>query len=255
MERPFENQVAFVTGAASGIGRATALLFAQRGASVVVADVDPAGRQETISLIANAGGTAIDCHLDVTSEEDWSTAIDLVREKWKRLDILVNCAGVSIAKSIAETSLPEWRRVLAINLDGVFLGTRAAAKLMRESKRGCIVNVASASGIKAAAFASAYCASKAAVLMFTRCSALEFLQDGIRVNAVAPGGVKTPMWAKSPEVAGIMDSEEWKASKDAPISKRFAEPEEIAEVIAFLASPQAAYITGSVLPVDAGYTA
>jgi 3(or 17)beta-hydroxysteroid dehydrogenase len=253
----FAGRVAFITGAASGIGRATALLIARQGARVVAADIDEAGLAETVEAITAGGGTAIGRALDVTSESSWVAAMEAAERLWERLDVLVNCAGITLVRSVAEMSTDEWRRVLAVNLDGVFLGTRAGILAMRRSGGGSIVNVASASGIKAAATASAYCASKAGVIMFTKAAALECAQDGlrIRINAVAPGGVKTPMWDKTEESAAIMGTEAWKAAADAPIGRRFADPDEVARVILFLASDEASYVTAAVLPIDAGYTA
>jgi len=253
----FTGQVALVTGAASGIGRATALLFAQHGARVLVADLDEPGMGQTVKSIEAAGGVAAAQSLDVTSESDWERAIDCVTLTWGRLDVLVNCAGIALVKPVAEMTLEDWRRVLAVNLDGVFLGTRAGIRAMKPAGSGSIVNVASTSGLKAFASSSAYCASKAAVIMLTRAAALECLQDQsrIRINAVAPAGVKTPLWQKTPGADVMVGSEILKSPPDAPIGKRFADPIEIARVILFLASPDASYITGSVIPVDAGHTA
>jgi NAD(P)-dependent dehydrogenase (short-subunit alcohol dehydrogenase family) len=252
----FARQVALVTGAASGIGRATALLFAQQGARVLVADLDQPGMAETVKSIEAGGGIAFAQSLDVTSESDWERAIDTVKQKWGRLDVLVNCAGIALVKPVAEMTLEDWRRVLAVNLDGVFLGTRAGVRAMKPAGIGSIVNVASTSGLRAFACSSAYCASKAAVIMLTKVAALECLQDGsyIRINAVAPAGVKTPLWQKTPGADVMVGSEIWESSSDAPIGKRFADPVEIARVILFLASLEASYITGIVIPVDAGHT-
>jgi NAD(P)-dependent dehydrogenase (short-subunit alcohol dehydrogenase family) len=180
-----------------------------------------------------------------------------VERRWGRLHILVNCAGIALVRPIAETTLAEWRRVLAVNLDGVFLGTRAAVRSMSRSGGGSIVNVASASDIKAAPASSAYCASKAAVIMLTKAVALECCRDGygVRVNAVAPGGVRTPLWGKTAGASAVVGTDEWNAPADAPIGRRFADPEEVAQAILFLASAEASYVTGSVLAVDAAYTA
>jgi NAD(P)-dependent dehydrogenase (short-subunit alcohol dehydrogenase family) len=251
----FAGQSALVTGAASGIGRATAILLAQQGARIVAADHDQENLAATVQLIGKAGGAALPQLLEVTSESAWQAAIDFVERKLGRLDILVNCAGIAFVRSVAETALDDWRRVLAVNLDGVFLGTRAGMRIMRKSGGGSIVNVSSASGLKAAAASSAYCASKAAVIMFTKAAALECVNERIRINAVAPAGVKTAMWEKTPGASAMMEAEQWKAPADAPIGQRFADPIEIARAIAFLASVEASYLTGSVLTVDAGYTA
>jgi NAD(P)-dependent dehydrogenase (short-subunit alcohol dehydrogenase family) len=190
------KKTALITGAASGIGKATAILLAREGAKVGVADIDSNGAQNTASEIVSLGGTAVPYALDVTSDDDWQRVINDLLKKWERLDILVNNAGISFASPLVEMSLAEWRKVFAVNLDGVFLGTKHGAAAMRKGGGGSIINVASASGIKAGAGASAYCASKAAVRMFSKVAALECAQNGdnIRINTVSPGGVITPMW-------------------------------------------------------------
>lgn len=253
----FAGQVALVTGAASGIGRTTALLLAREGGIVLAADIDDSGAASTAESIRSAGGTAVGHALDVTSEAGWDAAVGLAEGSWGRLHVLVNCAGVAQVRPVADTTYADWRRVLAVNLDGVFLGTRAAVRAMRPAGGGSIVNVASVSGIKATPASAAYCASKAAVIMLTRAVAVECVQDGsgVRVNAVAPGGVKTPLWGKTEGAASVVGTDQWNAPLDGPIGKRFAEPDEVAQAILFLASAEASYITGTVLTVDAGYTA
>jgi NAD(P)-dependent dehydrogenase (short-subunit alcohol dehydrogenase family) len=253
----FAGHVALVTGAASGIGRATAILLARQGAAVVVTDLDEQEVAGTVEAITTAGGIVVGLALDVTSESDWDRAVELVERRWGRLHILVNCAGIALVRAVSDTTLADWRRVLAVNLDGVFLGTRAGVRSMTRSGGGSIVNVASASGIRAAPASSAYCASKAAVIMLTKSVAMECCRDGsgVRVNAVAPGGVKTPMWGKTAGASSVVETAEWNAPADAPIGQRFADPDEVAQAILFLASAEASYITGTVLAVDAGYTA
>src|SRR5262249_11234457 len=154
---------------------------------------------------------------------------------WGRLDVLVNSAGISAAGTVADTTLDEWRRVLAVKLDGGFLGTRAALRAMRATRRGRIVNVASVSRLRASPGACVYCASKSAVLHFTRSAALECANQGdhVRVNCVAPGAVKTPMWSKMPFWADVAAGEAWNAPPDAVPLKRFAEPDEVARAILF----------------------
>ncbi len=253
----FAGKIALVTGAASGIGRATAILLAQEGARVAVTDVDGIGARAVSDAIAAAGGVALAHDLDVSSEAAWEAAMGAVERAWGPLDVLVNNAGIGGTKPIVESTLEDWRKVTAVNLDGVFLGVRAAIRSMRRTGRGSIVNVSSVAGIKATAVAAAYCASKAGVILLTKTAALECAKDGlaIRVNALAPGGVKTAIWKASGLLEEISKSPQWNAPPDAPATKRLAEPEEIARAIAFLASDEASYITGSVLTVDGGYTA
>jgi 3(or 17)beta-hydroxysteroid dehydrogenase len=251
------NKVSIVTGAGSGIGRATAILLSREGGRVAVADIDESAAFDTCKLIASNGGEALGLRLDVTSEEEWENAIKEVFRAWGTPDILINNAGISFAKPVAETSLDEWRRLMAVNLDGVFLGTRAGIRSMRERGRGSIVNISSASGIKASPGATAYCASKAAVIHFSRTAALECAQNGlnIRINTVLPAGVKTAMWRTMETWADVERSETWNAGPDEVPLKRFAQPEEIAQAVLFLASDESSYVTGTELVIDGGYTA
>jgi 3(or 17)beta-hydroxysteroid dehydrogenase len=256
------DKVALVTGAASGIGRATALLLAKEGAKVAVTDRDEAGAKKVAAEIAAAGGEALPLALDVTSEPAWEAAVAAVLGAWSRLDIAVNNAGVSAASPVTETTLDHWRRVMAVNLDGVFLGTKHAVLAMRRGKGGSIVNVASASGVKASAGASAYCASNAAVIQFTKAVALECARQGdnVRVNAVLPAGVTTAMWEGMEFWPGLVAEQggvhsAWQALAQSTPLRRFARPEEIAQGILFLAAEESAYMTGAGLVLDGGYTA
>jgi len=252
-DKPIPPRTVFITGAASGIGRATALLFAQDGANVAVADRDAAGAEGVVGEIEAAGGVGVAISLDVTLEEQWQEAIGAVMERWGRLDVLVNNAGIAAGNPLTAMPFAEWRRVMAVNLDGTFLGTQCGVEAMRRGgngkQGGAIINVASASGIKAAPGASAYSTSKAAVRMFSRTIALECAAagDGIRVNTVCPGGVRTPMWGDAEEA----DFEALAA--EVPL-RRFATPEEIARAIFYLASEDAAFVTGTDLVIDGGYS-
>ena len=198
-----EGKAAIVTGAARGLGKAIALLLAKEGAKVVVTDILEDGGKETAGEIKREGGKAIFIKHDVTSEDSWSKVIGKTLSEFRRLDILVNNAGVMLVKEIADTSLEEWRRLMSVNLDGVFLGTKHAIRAMRESGGGSIINMSSAAGIIGTADdTAAYSASKGGVRLFTKAAALECSKMGhdynIRVNSVHPGVIETAM------VAGMM---------------------------------------------------
>ncbi len=253
------GKTALITGAGSGIGRATAELFAAEGARVAATDLD-AGRVEAVAeRIRDEGGDCFARVLDVRLEADWTAAIADVVERWGGLDVLVANAGISFAKPIADMSLEEWRRVQSVNLDGAFLATKYGVQAMRQRGGGSIVIVSSASGIKASAGASAYCASKAAVRQLARAVALECAGDGIRVNTVVPAGVVTPMWEDMPFFPQLArergEAGAWQALAAGTPLGRFADPTEIAAGILFLASDESSYVTGTDLVMDGGYTA
>lgn len=250
--------VALVTGATGGIGRATCLALAEAGATVIGSDLPAAGDVQ--------GATAYHA-LDVTDEQGWQALIARIERDHGRLDILVNNAGISVTNTIAQTSYSEWRKCQAINVDGVFLGTRAAIPLLAKSGAGrkggsSIVNLSSTGGLGGAAYMSAYCTSKGAVRLFSKSAAVEFARLGlpIRVNSVHPGGVKTDMmdtiFARYLEV-GLFPNE--KAARDAVNSMhamgRMGTPDEVAAGIVYLSAPAASFVTGSELVVDGGMTA
>lgn len=253
------NKIAVVTGAGSGIGRATAALLAQEQAIVAVADIDVIAARRVASEIAESGGKAEAVQLDVADEAEWRALIQQVTAAHRRLDILVNCAGISISKQVAQSTLDDWRKVLSVNLDGVFLGTKLAIDAMKHG--GSIVNVASVSGITPSAGAAAYCASKAAVRIFSKTVAIECANanNGIRVNVVTPGGVKTPMWEKEEFFRSLVaehggTEEAFAAMADDTPSHRFFSPDEVAETILYLASDESAHLTGTEIVLDRGHT-
>ncbi len=256
-----------ITGAASGIGQATALRLSSQGAKVALADRDEKGVERLAGTIVDQGGQALAIGLDVTDEPAWDQAIRDLHIRWGGLDLAVLAAGISHGSTVIETDLADWRRVMSINLDGCFLGLRAAARAMRgrgtEAQPCSIVLVSSASGRKSTPGAAAYAASKAAVSMLARSAALELAGDHIRVNAVLPGGVRTALWEAMPFFQDLMKSEggiegAWKAMEaqsPGPGQKRFAEPEEIADGILYLLSDQSRFATGMELVLDGGYSA
>ena len=254
------GRAVWVTGAASGIGKATAMVFAAAGARVLCLDRDAEGCHATAQAIVATGGQASSLPLDVADEVSWESVVVEARQMG-RLDAAVHAAGISIIGTIAETSLADWHRVMAVNLDGVYLGTRAALKLMREFKGpGSIINIASTSGLRPVPAASAYCTSKAAVCMLSRVAARECLQahEPIRVNTICPGAVKTPIWRTVPffqELIAKHGSEEAAFQELAGPHGKMGEPEEIGQAALYLASDEARLVTATDLVIDDGYSA
>ncbi len=259
MSNRFEHKIALVTGAASGIGRATALMLAEEGAIVFAADIDLDAVKAAATHQVKAG-ELLPLSLDVTNESSWERAVETVLSQHNRLDVVVNNAGVSFAKATDEMSLDEWHSLMAVNLDGVFLGTKYALKAMKANGGGSIVNVASVSGITPSATAAAYCASKAAVRMFSRAVSIECADNksGVRINVVTPGGVKTPMWEKQEFFQQLVADhggvdQAFVAMAGAP-SKEFFSPEDVARTILYLASDESSHLTGTEIVLDQGHT-
>jgi 3(or 17)beta-hydroxysteroid dehydrogenase len=253
-----EGKVALVSGAASGIGRQCALTLAAAGAKVAVADLNAGGGAETVALVEKQGGRALFQRLDVADEAQWQAAVDAVLARWGRFDILVNNAGMEIVALIPETSFAQWRKLMSVNLDGVFLGTRAAIAAMRKTGGGAIVNISSVAGLNGYARQAAYCASKGGVRLLTKSTAVECAEQGwnIRCNSVHPGVIDTPM-ARSllqgvdPETA----KHRLERLKALHPMNRLGEPADIAEAVLFLASDASKFVTGTELVVDGGMTA
>jgi len=246
------GKAALVTGGGDGIGRATALLLAAAGAAVGVLDKDGAKASAVAAEIANGRGIAVPYAVDVTDELAVEQAMSDFAGVRGSLDILINNAGMAIRGAAATLSVEDWNRVIAVNLTGMFLCARIAARHMKQFGRGgAIVNTASIMGISGGLYPNvAYQTTKGGVVNMTRALALEWVADGVRVNAVAPTYVNTPF------IAGLISKPEVLAAiKAATPMGRLAEPDEIASAILFLSSPAAGMITGSILPVDGGFLA
>jgi NAD(P)-dependent dehydrogenase (short-subunit alcohol dehydrogenase family) len=248
---------AVVTGAATGIGRATAHALARDGYAVALLGRRPGPLEDVAAEVREGGGHAIAAQADVTSAEQVAAAIGAVVERFGCVDVLVNNAGVGDTAPVLEETLERWEETLRINLTGSFIATQVALPHLIE-RRGAVVNVASVNGVLAGPGWTSYCVSKAGLIMLARCVANDYGRDGVRANAVCPGWVRTPMGdADMDEVAreqGIdREGAYARVHRQHPLG-RPAEPEEIADVIAFLASPRAAYITGATVMVDGGTT-
>jgi NAD(P)-dependent dehydrogenase (short-subunit alcohol dehydrogenase family) len=249
-----EHQVSLITGAGSGIGRATAVQFAKEGARVVAIDWNTQSVEETRSLIEQAGGICQAMTVDVSQEQQVKDAIATTVKSFGRLDILFNNAGISILKPITETTEAEWDRVLGINLKSVFFGCKHAIPEMVQQGRGIIINTASELAIVAQPLYVAYCASKGGILAMTRALSLEWIKKGIRVNAICPGPIQTPLLQAEFDIAANSAEEKQNAIRSIPFG-RLGTPEEIARVVVFLASADAEFIHGTAITVDGGKTA
>ena len=245
-----DGKVALISGGARGQGACEARMFCQEGAKVVYGDIlDEQGRAVEQELKA-AGADASYVHLDVTNEGDWRAAVEATERLYGRLNVLVNNAGILIRKGIEETTEEEWDRIMAVNVKGVFLGTRAALPAMRRAGGGSIVNISSTAGLVGSNTSSAYTATKGAVRLFTKATAVQCVQDNIRANSVHPGPITTDMIS---ELVG--DADEWALRLQRLPMGRAGAPEEVAYGVIFLASDESSYMTGSELVIDGGTTA
>ncbi|WP_460804418.1 glucose 1-dehydrogenase [Microbulbifer agarilyticus] len=254
-----ENKVALVTGAAKGIGRAVAELFAQEGATVILSDIDDAQGQ---AVCAEIGGTARYIHLDVAEESHWDSTSSAIEQQFGRLDILVNNAGIT---GFMETegpfdpenfNLPSWQKIHQVNVEGVAMGCRAAIKLMKQAAHGSIVNLSSRSGNVGIPGAAAYASSKAAIRNHTKSVALYCAQQGyrIRCNSIHPGAILTPLWDSILGQGHDREQAIAKISADIPL-RTMGEPIDVAYAAVYLASEESKYVTGAELIIDGGILA
>lgn len=244
------NKVAIITGAASGLGQATALLFAKEGAKVVVADVNETGGVETVDQIRSAGGEATFVRTDVTSAKDAEAMVKSTIDAYGKLEVLFNNAGIAMRLPVVELPEVDWDRCIDINLKGVYLGSKYAIPEMINNGGGSIINMASIFGIVGARTRAAYAASKGGVVNLTRSMALDYAPYKIRVNCICPGFVETPLFK------GVVKSqEEYQALVSTHPMGRLGTPMDVAYGALYLASDESAFVTGIALPIDGGYTA
>ena len=246
-----DGRRAIVTGAASGIGRATALLLAREGAAVVAADLDEAGVAEVVAAIEAEGGRAAAVRCDVTVEADCRRLVEAAVASLGGLDVVVNAAGIIRRTSVVETSEEEWDRAMAVNVKAVFLLSRHAIPEMARGGGGAIVNIGSGWGLKGGPRAASYCASKGAVVNLTRAMAIDHGPQGIRVSCVCPGDTDTPLLRSEAEQLGEEVTAFLAASAERPI-RRLGTPEDTARAVLYLASDAASWVTGTTLVVDGG---
>lgn len=252
-----KGKVAVITGAASGIGQATAMLFAQEGATVVVVDNNDKAGKQTVQKIRRGKKQALFVHADVSKEADVKTMVKTTKEQYGKIDILVNNAGIVLVKPIEETTEEDFENVVNTNYKSVFLCTKHVVPVMK--KGGTIVNVASISGHVGQINHAVYGGTKGAIIALTRALAWELAPRGIRVNSISPGSVETPMLLGDVEIEakrlGVPIQKIRKERSDIGALHRWADPKEIAEAILYLASENSSYVTGTDLLVDAGWAA
>lgn len=253
-EMRLKDKVALITGAGSGIGRATSILFAREGAKVVVADIDSSLGRETVRMIRDNHGEATFVQTDVSKSDQSKNMIETTIRNYGRLDILFSNAGINPLGTAVDTSEELWNKIIDINLKGGFLASKFAIPHMIKQGGGSIIFTASVNGLFAAANEVAYDASKGGVVMLTKATALDFGSKNIRVNAICPGATDTPMVRKIaeafPDPAKFIEEN----AKNNAAFKRMIKPEEVAAAALFLASDESSGLTGAIIPVDGGYT-
>lgn len=244
------EKVAIITGAASGIGRTTAILFAKEGGKVIVADQNEVGGNETVDMIRSDGGQAIFERVNVTSATDIQNMVETTINTYGKLNILVNNAGIAIRLPVVDLPEEDWDRNIDVNLKSIYLSSKYAIPRMIENKGGSIVNIASIYGIVGGRIRAAYTASKGGVVNLTRSMALDYALHKVRVNCICPGFVNTPLLKNI-----LKTPEEYQALADLHPMGRLGDMLEIAQGILYLASDASSFVTGIALPIDGGYTA
>jgi 3alpha(or 20beta)-hydroxysteroid dehydrogenase len=246
-----DGKVALISGGARGQGETEARLFVREGAKVVFGDILDAEGQKVEAEIRASGGEATYAHLDVTSEREWRAAVETAVRQYGKLHVLVNNAGIIIRKSIEETSVEEWDRTQAINVRGVFLGTKFAIPAMRQAGSGSIINISSIAGLVGSTYgAASYIASKGAVRLFTKATAIQHAKDNIRCNSIHPGPIETLMIQDTLEDHAFLQERLHRI----PLG-RIGRVEDVAYGVLYLASDESSYVTGSELVIDGGATA
>ncbi len=245
-----ENKVAIVTGAARGMGKEEAKLFAKEGAKVVVADIIENEAEEVAKEIIQNGGEAMAYKLDVSKAKNWEKMVEAIVEKWGKVDVLVNNAGILSLTGVEDTTEEEWDKVMAVNAKGNFLGVKYVLPAMKKAQKGSIINISSIYGLIGSGAAAAYHASKGAVRLFTKTVAAELAKYNIRVNSIHPGVIRTAMTDEL-----LKDPANTKNLLGTTVLGRPAESIEVAYGALFLASDESSYMTGSELVIDGGYTA
>jgi NAD(P)-dependent dehydrogenase (short-subunit alcohol dehydrogenase family) len=248
------SKVAFITGGGTGIGRACALLFAGEGASIAIVGRRKEPLEAVVRKIEKSGGKALAAICDVTDRKSVEAAVEAAAKRFGRLDTIVNNAGAVVVATVDDTSDDDWNRVLATNLTGTFLVSRAALPHLRAAGGGTIVNIGSILGIVARVQRAAYCAAKAGVTGLTKAMALDHANENIRVNCVCPSIIETELGLQSIRMAADPEAERKKRSDAIPLG-RLGLPEDVAQMALYLASDASAWVTGAALPLDGGLTA
>ena len=246
-----EGKVILISGGAKGQGATESIMFAGEGAKIIIGDILDDEGLKIESQIRELGGEATFVHLDVTQESDWDNAVKTAISSYGGLNVLVNNAGILIRKSIEDTTVEDWDRIMSINAKGVFLGTKAAIPALREAGGGSIINISSTAGLVSSSSGSAsYTATKGAVRLFTKSTAIQYAKDGIRCNSVHPGPIETDMIHQS-----ITDPDAMALRMEKLPMGRLGKPEEVANGVLYLASDESSFVTGSELVIDGGSTA